>query len=75
MHNSGVGMIISAAGGPRERYKTRKNRFVIAAVMCLPAYSLLFLKHLHHFCPLVRLASNSLQIIRNIKAGSADPLL
>lgn len=74
MHNSRGRMIISAARGQNERYKTvfhTKKRFVIAAVMRLPASSLLFLKHLHGFCPSVRLASNRPQIITNIKPGSA----
>lgn len=74
MHNSGGGIVISAARGPNEQYKTVfriKKRFVITAVMRFPASLPLFLKHLHNFSPSVLLASNPLQIITNIKPSRA----
>lgn len=74
MHNSGGGIVISAARGLNEQYKTVfhiKKRFVITAVMRFPASLLLFLKHLHNFSPSVLLASNPLQIITNIKPSRA----
>lgn len=67
-------MIISAARGQDEHDKTvfhTKKGFVVAAVMRSPAYTLLLLKPRHHFCPLVRLASNTPQIITNINPGWA----
>lgn len=74
MHNSGGGIVISAARGLNERFKTVfhiKKRFIITAVMRFPASLLLFLKHRHNFSPSVLLASNPLQIITNIKPSRA----
>lgn len=56
MHNSRGGMIISAARGLHERYKTvfhTKKRFVIAAVMRLHAAD--NYKYQAWFCSLQRL--------------------